>query len=344
MFDNDDARHQLVETLREPRQALLLVGSGSSRIVGYPSWSELLDQLRTAVVPEEPFPAGLSLLGKASFIRRSLDSYDDRENRERQFLRHLEFTFRPSRSTSYANFHTTLVRLPFCGVATTNYDQVLEIAIAAVRSEAGLDPNCRTIDLCINQQHRVFEFLRGLSSRNAYPAVLHIHGYWEDPEHILLTSEDYENRYGVPVPLASTTSPAISPPDRHLDSLHRKVVWSLLTMRPVVFVGFSLEDPGFDLMLQFVMKDFNLPHRPSPHFALLPSQDEDSQAEQQERDAERLSRFGVLPIFYSVTTETNGSVQYDALPRLVESLAVEVGRLTGSPPLATISRRLLERR
>ena len=97
-------------------------------------------------------------------------------------------------------------------------------------------------------------------------------------------------------------------------------------------------------MLEFVMKDFELPRRPPPHFALLPSRVTASQAEQQERDAERLSRFGVLPIFYSVTIDNNGSVQYDALPKLIEALGVEVGTPTGSPPLATISRRLMERR
>ena len=344
MFDNSDAQGQLVETLRQHRHALLLVGAGSSRIVGYPSWPELLDQLRQEIVPEDPFPENLGLLEKASFIRNRLRAYDDREARERQFLGYLESTFRPRISTNFAGFHKTLLRLPFCGVATTNYDQVLEIAITVVRSEDGLVPNCHAIDLCNKRPHRVFEFLRGLSAQNAYPAVLHIHGYWEHPEHIVLTAEDYESLYRLQAPTASPRTLEISAPDSHLDTLHRKVVWSLLTMRPVVFVGFSLEDPGFDLMLEFVMKDFELPRRPSPHFALLPSRVHDSQAEQQERDAKRLGRFGVLPIFYSVTIDANGHVRHDALPQLIEALGVEVGTPTGTPPLATISRRLMERR
>ena len=285
-----------------------------------------------------------ALLEKASFIRNRLRDYHDRAARERQFLEHLESTFRPRRPRNYEDFHKTLLRLPFCGVATTNYDEVLETAIKVVRIEDGLNPNCHAIDLCNNRPHRVLEFLRGLSVQNPDPAVLHIHGYWENPEHIVLTPEDYDSRYRVLAPTAPPPTPEISTPDRHLDTLHRKVVWSLLTMRPVVFVGFSLEDPAFDLMLEFVMKDFNLPRRPSRHFVLLPSCVHDGQAEVQEHQAVYLSRFGVLPIFYSVTIDANGRDRHDALPLLVEDLSSKVGIPAGTPPLATISRRLMERR
>ena len=344
MFDNSAAQRQLVETLRQPRQALLLVGSGSSRCVGYPSWPELLDQLRQEAVPEDPFPENLDLPEKATFIRNRLRAYHDREARERQFLEHLESTFRPRSPRNYEDFHKTLLRLPFCGVATTNYDEVLETAIKVVRTEDGLNPNCHAIDLCNNRPHRVFEFLRGLSVQNPDPAVLHIHGYWENPEHIVLASEDYNRLYRVPAPTAPPPTPEIPTPDRHLDTLHRKVVWSLLTMRPVVFVGFSLEDPAFNLMLEFVMKDFDLPRRPSRHFVLLSSCAYGGQAEQEEHVAAYLSRFAVLPIFYTLTTDANGRVQHDALPQLIETLGVEVGVPVGTPQLTTLSRRLMERR
>ena len=343
MFDNSDAKRQLVETLRQRKHALLLIGSGSSQFVGYPSWPDLLDQLRRKVVPDDPFPDGLDLLKKASFIHMRMKSYEDYADRKRQFREHIESTFRPRPSQNYVEFHKTLLQLPFCGVATTNYDEVLEIAIKVIRSEDGLEPHCHSIDLCDERPHRVFEFLRGLSAQNPDPAVQHIHGYWQHPEKIVLTSEHYGRLYGVPGPTASPSTPELSIPDRPLDTLHRKVVWSLLAMRPVVFVGFGLRDPAFNLILRFVMMDFDLPLQPACHFALFPSHVNDQQEERQELDARRLKRFGVIPVFYPVTTNVHGHDQHAELPTLVEELSTDIGSPSGTPTLAEISRRLLER-
>lgn len=77
-FDNGAAKAELVKLLRQHGQALPLVGSGSSRFTGYPSWSQMLDELRHAVIPEQPFPDDLDLLQKASFIRRSLEGFECR--------------------------------------------------------------------------------------------------------------------------------------------------------------------------------------------------------------------------------------------------------------------------
>ena len=197
-FDNGAARVELVNLLRQPRQALLLMGSGSSRFVGYPSWPQLVDGLQQLVIPERPFPDGLDLLQKASFIRKVLDTFDDRKDRERQYRQHLEATFRPrAGGPSHAAFHRTLVQFPFCGIATTNYDPVAEAAVGAVRFQKGLDVGCHPIDLCAKKPHRVFEFLRSLATNDGVSSVLHIHGYWENADELILTSEDYQNRYGL---------------------------------------------------------------------------------------------------------------------------------------------------
>ena len=343
MFANDDARRQLTEVLQQPRQALLLVGSGSSQFVGYPSWPDLLNQLREEVIPEEPFPSGLDFLAKASFVQAHLRQYHDSEDRHRQYRQHLEATFRPRPQHNYDDFHRTLAQMPFCGVATTNYDSVLELAIGSVRAENALDVQCHPIDLCIDRPHRVFEFLRGLSAGDALSSVLHIHGYWEHPEDIVLTSADYTRRYGLRNAHTTHDAGVAAEPTRDLDTLHRKVVWSLLTMRPVVFVGFSLDDPAFLMMLDLVKKDFDLPLRPPPHFALLPSQVGVHQNQQQQDDAVYLSRIGVLPVFYQVTIDGNGRETHDALPTLIEELGAELRTPGRQSSLADISRRLLAR-
>ena len=188
-FDNGAARNELVELLRQRRRPLLLVGSGSSQFVGYPSWPRLLDELRERVVPELPFPAGLDLLQKASFIRNGLESFDNRRDRQRQYRQYLEATFRQrTGAPNHAPFHRTLVQLPFCGVASTNYDPVIESAINSLRFQKGLDSECHAIDLCGHKPHRVFEFLRSLTDDGDPSAVLHIHSYWENADDLILTS------------------------------------------------------------------------------------------------------------------------------------------------------------
>ena len=343
MFDNDEARHRLTQVLDQPRQALLLVGSGASQFVGYPSWPVLLEQLREELIPEDSFPPDLDLLEKADFVHARLRTYSDAEDRRRQYHQHLEATFRPRPHHNHDNFHRTLVQMPFCGVATTNYDSVLESAIGSVRAERDLDVQCHPIDLCIQRPHRVFQFLRDLSASHTVSSVLHIHGYWEHPEHIILTSADYKRRYGLPNRQQTPVADETAAPTTDLDTLHRKVVWSLLTMRPVLFVGFSLQDPAFTLMLDLVKKDFDLPPRPPSHFALLPSQVGTNQAQQQQDNAAYLRRLGVLPVFYHVTIDPSGRENHDALPALIEEVGADLALPATTSSLETISRRLLAR-
>ncbi len=66
-----------------------MVGSGSSQFVGYPGWTVLVDDLRAAVIPELPFPPGLDLLARASFVEKRLEDYPNRIDRRRQYLQHL---------------------------------------------------------------------------------------------------------------------------------------------------------------------------------------------------------------------------------------------------------------
>ena len=168
-------------------------------------------------------------------------------------------------------------------------------------------------------------------------AVLHVHGFWKRPEQIILSKQHYASRYGIPRAVVNPDQ-ALTPPTRKLDTLHRKVVWSLLTMYPVVFVGFSVEDPAFQLMLQFVREDFELAPNPPVHFALLGSRDEDDR----DRDAQRLKPYGVMPVFYPVTTDPNDRPDHSALTALVEELGATVGVAT-TPALDDLTRRLMER-
>ena len=343
-FDNDVAKRGLIRLLRGSRRAVLLVGAGSSIPVGYPSWPQLLEELRAEVTPElRRFP-DTDLLSRAELIRTTLSSYPNHVDRHRQYQQLLSQRFGP-RTPSHAAFHRTLVQLPFSGLVTTNYDPTIESAATYVRITAGNDSPCGTIDLCSDPPNQVFHFLRGLgpgaapSPPPSPPAVLHVHGVWRRPDQIVLSTRDYACRYGIPLPgtVADPDQP-LTPPTRPLDTLHRKVVWSLLTMYPIVFVGFSVEDPAFRLILGFVREDFELAPNPPVHFALLGSRHEDDR----DRDAHRLRAYGVMPVFYPIPTEANRQSDHAALNALVQELGASLG-VAAAPALDNLTRRLMER-
>ena len=335
-FDNEAAKRALIQLLRGSRRAVLMVGAGSSIPVGYPNWPQLLEELRRGVVPELTQFPDVDLLSRAELIQTTLLSYPDHVDRRRQYEQLLSHRFGP-RTPSHAAFHRTLVQLPFCGFVTTNYDPIIESAATYVQISAGNDFQCGTIDLCGDSPNHAFHFLRGLGGGATASAVLHVHGFWRRPEKIILSMRDYASRYGFPR-IVVNTDQALTPPTRPLDTLHRKVVWSLLTMYPVVFVGFSVEDPVFRLMLEFVHEDFELAPNPPVHFALLGSRHEDDQ----DRDAQRLKPYSVMPVFYPVVTELNGQPDHSALNALVEELGASVG-VAAAPALDDLTRRLMER-
>ena len=98
--------------------------------------------------------------------------------------------------------------------------------------------------------------------------------------------------------------------------------------------------PAFNLMLHFIKLDFNLPDSLPLHFALLPSMDGNDQQSQQNMDANRLKRFGVLPVFYSIIKDNDGKENHEALPALIEELATDLG-ISGIPSPDDISQRFL---
>jgi hypothetical protein len=107
-----------------------------------------------------------------------------------------------------------------------------------------------------------------------------------------------------------------------------------------MFVGFSVEDPAFQLMLSFVHDDFDLAPKPAAHFAVLPSDPEDG--EQRDRDAARLAGFGVHPVFYDITVDDAGNRSHGRLVELIEDLAGSIGTPT-TPGISGLSRRMLAR-
>ena len=328
---NDVAKAHLISLLREKR-AVLMVGAGSSKFVGYPLWDELVEEMATRLTPSLERPKGVTLADYADKVKDLLQG----EGRLNDYFNFLERKFEPKPDVrNHEEFHLALVKSGFCGIITTNYDSVLETAIIEAYTNEDGPFLCEPLDLCQERPYQVFDFLRGLSLGKSLRRVLHIHGYCRNPKQIILTRKDYLNNYGE---LAFDESGKLL--RRILDTLHRKVIWSLLTMHSLVFVGFSMEDEFFMQMLRVVQADFELGSDPV-HFAILPY----TSYEDMERAIRILERKGIMPVFYHVSEceDSNYKADHTGLKKLIFELADSAGVSVGSPNVIDLTRKMMER-
>jgi hypothetical protein len=332
IVDNETAKRQLVNALKS-RRAVLLAGSGSSKFVGYPLWDELVEDMRRRFAPHLTWTEDASAMGFAGRIVEEI-------KKARQLTDYYNFLERkfeplPGRARLHDDLHVALVQLGFCGLVTTNYERVIESAVTqAFASDVG-PFNCEEIDLCHHRFYRVFDFFRSLAAGEKPRWVLHLHGYYRNPQGIILTEEDYRRRYGE-LPASDTEGRAQSV---ILDSLHRKVLWTLFATHPLVFVGFSLRDDFFVHMLRVVRDDFEL-GSDLAHYALMGFTTE----EDKKRTWEYLRLRNTMPIFYHVPkVEASGEEQdHGGLKRLIYELAGGVGAPFVSSGVTSITQRMLE--
>lgn len=326
--DNGVAKQRLVSLLKEKR-AVLLVGAGSSKFVGYPLWDELLDELRKEFAASLAKPTGDYDRGEfADLIKKQAED----DNRKPEYFKFLYRRFAPKQSRTHDEFHRVLVDFGFKGIITTNYDNVLESAIIeALTNDKEFCSSCDSVDLCdTSKSYCVSDFLRSLTTGTDYKSVLHLHGYYKNPENMILTKNDYLLKYGG---LDGTGRQTHVP----LDTLHRKVIWTLLAMYSVVFVGFRMTDPFFMSLLEVVQDDLKL-HGDKLHFAILPNTDRDR--------SPLLSRsYCIQPVFYTVPEKIGPEEKTDhsSLKRLIFELANEVGVPIGSSSVTSITKKMLER-
>ncbi len=327
---NEKAKQELATTLRE-RKTILMAGAGSSKPVGYPLWEELAEEMRTQLFTPPFIKAkDLSPMLLIGRLKEKLDT----ENRLADYHNFLQTRFEPQAgSRNHDRFHPVLVQLPFCGIVTTNYDRVLESAIEEAYTNDNGPWHCDSIDLCHESLLPAFRFLRTLSSTgHSRDAVLHLHGYYTNPKLIILTETDYLTKYGQQ--RKDAQGELLAEP---LDTLHRKVIWSLLCMHSFVFMGFSLKDEFFMHLLRIVQRDFELGSR-EVHFAIMSYTDE----EDRDRTFTQLKVRGVSPVFFHAPATRMG-IDYSDLGNFIFELAEIVGVPTSTGKLRSITQRMLRR-
>lgn len=282
--ENEERKRELIELVASG-EAVLMVGSGSSVRVGYVTWDGLIEELENFA---NRCRMGLDQTHKNDLLvyAEDIKSHISNERGISRYHNYLYDLFK-RKSPPCDDFHKMLVSLPFRGILTTNYDTVLEAALATIDPESASD-NSLVIDE--SSGARVHEFLMAMNNdQRMVRRIAHLHGIFYPADSIILSIEDYKRAYG----------PDLTDEDdqqKNESKLRFRLLWAVLATRRVVFVGFSMNDPYLNKILETVSEDLWTWNK-STHFAIMSISLKD--AEDSKDKSERLNNeYGVGTVFY----------------------------------------------
>jgi hypothetical protein len=228
---------QLVESLKKHR-CILFVGSGLSVPAGFPDWPGLIKLLIKEAAGAYPEKAD----SLKSFATREKDpllvaEYARSKLGKQPYNQLLQRIFGDS-DCQPQPVHRFIAQTNYRAVITTNYDKLIETAITFERG----------------QMPAVVTALYPATIGNVLFAggffVCKLHGDVYEPDTIILTSKDYDDlMWSYP----------------HL----RGFLQAIFLTYTLLFVGYSLRDSDFQLVLKELRSNFE-GHTPV-HYALLPS-------------------------------------------------------------------------
>lgn len=243
---NGEMPNQLVRAVAEGK-SLAFVGAGFSMSVkrsngqSLPDWPGLLRQLlEVSCLENIPFSGLEEELERAISSGKLIMVAQELEERisdpiKSSILRQifLDDSVRPN------VLHEKLVSIPFAGILTTNYDMLIEGAYT-LKTGGRIPPVITQEDL-----EKVSNPLRTKGS-----FVFKLHGDINRPDTIILSSHDYQDllfrRPG-----------------------YRSFLETAFTVNTVLFLGFGLEDPDIDNMLDRLASIFSRTNE--SHYALMPT-------------------------------------------------------------------------
>jgi hypothetical protein len=260
--------------------AIAFVGAGLSARAGFADWDRLLAMLsgREAKQPRQA-PSTEDLPWWADRARERLS--------ERTYHAKLKQFFgrKPKNDGAVEDF----ARLPFAHVFTTNYDRSIEVALKRVKgSRTTLDWRDPPSSASILEKFHA----DSPDSR----CLVYLHGRYDNPSRIVLSERDYQDAYV------------------RSDETSRRL-FALFSLRPVVFVGFSLRD----LDVLAVFRQVRAVNGSVRNFAILQKPDTGvTNLRMRLRN-----RYGIEPVFYEP-----GGASHPNFARLMSEL---VGRKWTAP-------------
>lgn len=262
LMANSEHRQALF-SLISTGETIAFIGAGFSAnpSLKYPSWDCLLEKLFIAANRIATFTYSSDLVTSPLEKAEAIHSHFLAHAKVDEFKSLLSREFSPKPSINYTKAHELLVKLPFRAFVTTNYDACIEHALnnfGDTRYDIAtyIKPNAR---------HMLSRFLRSTSDSFSITRryVAHLHGWFDDPDSIILTASQYYQAYGFRTEKGVVSS---EPPQI---TLHRQLAWALLATRKLVFFGCSMEDPYITELLKIVAIDLWESNQ-CVHFVVLP--------------------------------------------------------------------------
>ena len=214
----------LIKHLHEGR-CVLFVGSGLSAWGKLPTWRELLKLIVEEMRAEDPNRADLKELDALIDAGKLLEVADYcKEKLGPQRLNEVLSEQLRGDTGDVPEPHKIIVSLPFAAVVTTNYDKLIERAYADV----GAVPKAPT--------HRDIDSLGSLLFAKTR-FILKAHGDIDRPDTLVLTTRDYQEII-------------------HANPAFNEIFSALLLTYAILFVGYSLSDPDFRLLLDRQLRIF----------------------------------------------------------------------------------------
>lgn len=311
-INDEKAFNELLDALKS-EEAILFVGAGCSSRLGYPSWKDLIRGLvllcgNGVSVDEERLKN--DIIKYAGEVKQKL--FELSGNSNSRYENHLTRTFKTP-DDEYKEKDTELHQLicswPIKAYITTNYDKALEFF---------LRKNNPQIEGIVTSNKAILgNFLFSLKENRCKQEVLHLHGIYSDTSSIILTDDEYSKAYDDKIEKVldeDENSYKVSKPFSVQRAIQKNILWTLLSTRRVVFIGFGMEDEYFVKMLSSVSRDL-WDFDQTKHFAIMPfSEDVDKGNNSSEFKKEEHScwtrgeifkkDYGVQAIFYPNSDQT----------------------------------------
>jgi len=203
--------------------AAIFAGAGLSVDSGYVNWKELLRGIATEL--------GLDVDRESNLVDVAQFHLNERAQNRTEINQTLIEQFSSDHQVN--SKHRILARLPIATYWTTNYDHMIETALA----EAG-----KVVDV----KRAVADLKRTQRGRAA--VVYKMHGDVNDPDHAILTKDDYEGYFRRYEPFVTLLA-------------------GDLVAKTMLFVGFSFTDPNIDYIMSRVR--VSLERKPRQHYCIL---------------------------------------------------------------------------